>query len=81
MSKKQNSKKKIIVKLKPQEAYIVAEASWFIDIAETYESLSKIEENKDKKKHFIDIAAFIKQSVENTYFDSSLDNYDDEDWD
>jgi hypothetical protein len=81
MSKKQNSKKKVSIKLKPQEAYVIAESSWFIAIAETYESLSKIEENKDTKKELLQTAAFIRESVESTYFDSSSDYYDDEDWD
>jgi hypothetical protein len=80
MSKKQNSRKKISIKLKPQEAYIVAEASWFISISEMYESLSKLEEHKDIKNDLIKTALFIRESVEQTYFDQSSD-YDDEDWD
>ena len=80
MSKKQNSKKKVSIKLKPQEAYVIAEASWFMSISEMYESLSKLEENRDIKADLIKTALFIKESVEQTYFDQSSD-YDDEDWD
>jgi hypothetical protein len=80
MSKKQNSRKKINIKLKSNESYIVADADWFLAISDMYNSLAKLEQYKETKKELIQTAAFIKESVEQNYFDPSLNN-EDEDWD
>lgn len=81
MSKKLNSKKKVNIRLKPHESYIVATADWFIAAAEVFESLSKKEEDKDTKQQYIETAAFIRSNVEQNYFDPSyMNDDDDEDW-
>ena len=80
MSKKLNSKKKVNIRLKPHESYIVATAEWFMQAAELYESLAKKEEDKDIKHQYVENAAFIRANVEQNYFDPSYMNDDDEDW-
>lgn len=79
MSKKQNSRKKVNIKLKAYDSYIVASAEWFTGVAEMYESLAKKEENKDLKNTYVENAKFIRSSVEQGYFDPSYGD-DDEDW-
>lgn len=80
MSKKLNSKKKVNIRLKPHESYIVTSAEWFIQTAELYEYLAKKEEDKDIKQQYVENAAFIRSSVEQNYFDPSYMDYEDEDW-
>lgn len=80
MSKKLNSKKKVNIRLKPHESYIVAAADWFIATAELLEALAKKEEDKDTKQQCIENATFIRSNVELNYFDPSYVNDEDEDW-
>ena len=79
MSKKLNSKKKVNIRLKPHETYIVASADWFIAIAEIVESLARKEEDKDIRQQHIENATLIRSTVEQNYFDPSYMD-DDEDW-
>jgi hypothetical protein len=79
MSKKQNSRKKVNIKIKAHEAYIVGQADWLISLAEMCESLSRKEEYKDRKVELVTSATLIRESVEQTYFDPSIGEID-EDW-
>ena len=80
MTKKQTSKKKVNLKLKPNEAYIVADSGKLLSIAEVYESLARNETDRQLKASYIDLSTFIRESVRETYFDPDLGS-DYEDWD
>lgn len=79
MSKKQTEKKKIIIKLKAQESYIVADSEFFIRIAESLESLSRLSEDKNQKIQLTNNANYIRNSSYANTFNPQENDY--EDWD
>jgi len=79
MSKKQTEKKKIIIKLKAQESYIVADSEFFIRIAESLESLARLSEDKNQKIQLTNNATYIRNSSYANTFNPQENDY--EDWD
>lgn len=79
MSKKQNQKKKVTVKVLPGEAVFVADISVLHHIAETYNDLaSSFSDPKDKQACF-DVVNAIYEWSEQTYFNPDSD-YNYEEW-
>jgi|LauGreDrversion4_2_1035121.scaffolds.fasta_scaffold00005_118 hypothetical protein len=79
MSKKQTEKKKVILKLKAQESYIVADSEFFIRIAESLELLAKLSEDKNQKTQHTNNANFIRNNSYTNVFNPQINDY--EDWD
>ena len=80
MSKKQTEKKKVILKLKPQESYVVASNDFFIGIAETLDALAKDTEDKNVKAKLSNNANYIRNMAYENVFNSQISDYS-EDWD
>jgi hypothetical protein len=79
MSKKQNTKKKVTVKLLPGQAIYVADMDRFDHIISIYESFAKDCVDREEKRSWLEIADEIRISVRDTYF-SPEEDYADEKW-
>jgi hypothetical protein len=79
MTKKQNQKKKISLKLTAGEAAFVAKIETLNHIAATYASLGNECESEKDKVEYYGIANSIYEWSAKTYF-STEDGYDDEEW-
>lgn len=79
MSKKQNQKKKVTVKIVPGQAIFVADASILSHIAETYVELAASYFDEADAQACIDIANDINEWLIKTYYDPSGDS-EDEEW-
>lgn len=77
MTKKQVSKKKINIKLKPYEAFVVMQASELLSIAELLESALRKEEDKQSKIKINDLALRIRSAInENQFVPQEKAGYD-----
>ena len=63
MTKKQVSKKKINIKLKPYEAFVIMETSELLRIAEVLESALRKEEDKQLKSKINDLALRVRSAM------------------
>lgn len=79
MSKKQNQKKKLSIKINAGEAVFVAPIEILTHIAETYVELGNAWESSEERDSFLAIADSIYQWSNNTYFNPE-DGYEDEEW-
>lgn len=79
MSKKQNQKKKVTIKLVPGQAVFVADVSVMHHIAETYNGLASSFEKQEDKQACYDVIEAIYEWSEKTYFNPESD-YSDEEW-
>lgn len=79
MSKKQNQKKKVTVKILPGQAVFVADASILNHISETYVNLAESYSDEADIQACMDIANDISEWVAKTYYDPSGDS-EDEEW-
>ncbi len=77
MSKKQNNKKKINLKLVTGETAIVIDYDTALHIAETYDYLAT-QENDEYSDSFRRVADLVRSQALENYFDSSQDDY--EEW-
>jgi hypothetical protein len=68
MTKKQVSKKKINIKLKPYEAFVIMETSELLRIAEVLESALRKEEDKQSKSNINDLALRIRSAMNENQF-------------
>lgn len=77
MAKKQVSKKKINIKLKPYEAFTVMQASDFLHIAEILELALKTEEDKQLKIKINNLSLQIRLAInENQFVPQEQGGYD-----
>ncbi len=79
MSKKQNQKKKVTVKVLPGQAVFVADISVLHHIAETYNDFASSFSDPKDKQAWYDVASAIYEWSEQTYFNPDSD-YSDEEW-
>lgn len=79
MSKKQNQKKKVTVKITPGQAIFVADLDVMHHIAETYSDLAKGFDNETDKQACYEVSNMIYEWSEKTYFNPESD-YSDEEW-
>lgn len=68
MTKKQVSKKKINIKLKPYEAFVIMQIDDFFYIAEVLESALKKEEDKQSKGKINDLALRVRSAINENQF-------------
>ena len=68
MTKKQVSKKKINIKLKPYEAFVIMEISELLRIAEVLESALRKEEDKQSKSKINDLALRVRSAINENQF-------------
>lgn len=71
MSKKQIRKKKIGLKLVPNETAVVLQHDIFMHIAQTYDYLAGEEEDSDYRDWFYQIADVIRLQANENYFEDS----------
>jgi hypothetical protein len=79
MSKKQNQKKKISIKINAGEAAFVAKLDTLNHIANTYFSFSNESKTEHDRVAYYEIATSIQEWSAKTYFNPE-DGYDDEEW-
>jgi hypothetical protein len=79
MSKKQNQKKKVTIKIVPGQAIFVADLSVMHHIAETYNNLASTYTSQQDKQSCYDVSKMIYEWSEKTYFNPEND-YSDEEW-
>jgi hypothetical protein len=79
MSKKQNQKKKITVKVLPGQAIYVADVDTLKHISETYLYLAQSFENENDRQSCIDVSGAIEEWIEKTQYDAS-EGFEDEEW-
>lgn len=79
MSKKQNQKKKVTIKIVPGEAIFVADISIMHHIAETYNDLANSFQDQVDKEACYNVCNMIYEWSEKTYFNPD-DEYSDEEW-
>lgn len=79
MSKKQNQKKKVTVKLMPGQAIFVADSNILQHIAETYTEMANTYVAQVDKDACRDVANAVYEWLEKTYFNPDID-YSDEEW-
>ena len=79
MTKKNNQKKKISLKINAGEAAFIAKRDTLNHIAMTYSALAKDAKSEQDKLEYYDIANSIYEWSAKTYF-SPEDGYDDEEW-
>jgi hypothetical protein len=79
MSKKQNQKKKVTIKIVPGQAIFVADLSVMHHIAETYNNLASTYTSQQDKQSCYDVTKMIYEWSEKTYFNPESD-YSDEEW-
>lgn len=79
MSKKQNQKKKISLKISSGEAAFVAKLETLNHIASTYTTIANESKSEKDKLEYYDIANSIYEWSAKTYFNAE-DGYDDEEW-
>lgn len=68
MTKKQNAKKKVTVKVLPGQAIYVADLSRFEHIISVYESLAHECVEKEEKEAWTNIILDIQQWMQDTYY-------------
>jgi len=68
MTKKQVSKKKINIKLKPYEAFVIMQTSELLSIAEVLESALRKEEDKQLKSKINDLALRVRSAINENQF-------------
>lgn len=78
MSKKQNQKKKVTVKLMPGQAIFVADSNILQHIAETYVDLANNYTTQIDKDACRDVANSVYEWLEKTYFNPDNDSSDEE---
>ena len=77
MTKKQVSKKKINIKLKPYEAFVIMQTSELLSIAELVESALRKEEDKQSKSKINDLALRVRLAInENQFIPQEQVGYD-----
>ena len=77
MTKKQVSKKKINIKLKPYEAFVIMKTSELLSIAELLESALRKEEDKQSKSKINDLALRVRLAInENQFIPQEQVGYD-----
>jgi hypothetical protein len=77
MTKKQVSKKKINIKLKPYEAFVIMQTSELLSIAELLESALRKEEDKQSKSKINDLALRVRLAInENQFIPQEQVGYD-----
>jgi DNA-binding transcriptional regulator YbjK len=79
MSKKQNQKKKVTVKILPGQAVYVADISTLEHMSKLYRSMSDKCETQEEKQSWIEVSEQINKAILETYF-SPEKNIDDEEW-
>ncbi len=68
MTKKQVSKKKINIKLKPYEAFIIMQTTEFLRIAELLETAFRKEEDKQSKSNINDLVLRVRSAINKNQF-------------
>lgn len=81
MSKKQNNRKKIILKLRLNETYILANSDFFTDLNNMIEEISKTCEDKNLKTRLKNASAFIKNAAMSNEFSPNSNENQWEDYD
>ena len=79
MTKKQNQKKKISLKINAGEAACVAKLETLNHMASTYFSFANESNSEQDKITYYGIATSIQEWSQKTYF-STEDGYEDEEW-
>jgi hypothetical protein len=79
MSKKQNQKKKITIKVLPGQAVYVANVSKLEHISELYRSMSDQSETQEEKQSWLEVSQEINKAIFETHFIPE-ESYEDEEW-
>lgn len=78
MSKKQNQKKKVTVKVLPGQAVYVADLAKLEHISELYRSMSNECETEEERLAWLEVSEEINKWIFETYFNPEEDHQDEE---
>lgn len=78
MNKKQIAKKKVVLKLLPGQAAVVADVSILEHISETYKYMASECSDPQESEDWLRVSLNINQWISETYYSGELEDFDEE---